>query len=134
MPEDVEREHDQTLEAYAPADSLVRDEGRNDQCVDGEPRRTGHQRRDQDRRQAVLGILDGAGRHDPRHRASEARQERNEGAPGQADAVHDPIHQKGRADHVAGAFEQQDEEEQDQDLRQEGDDRADAGDRAIDDE
>ncbi len=48
--------------------------------------------------------------------------------------MHDPIHQKGRPDHVTGAFEQQDEEEEDQDLRQEGDDRADAGDCTIDNE
>ncbi len=48
--------------------------------------------------------------------------------------MHEPVHQEGGADHVAGAFEQQDEEEEDEDLRQEGDDRADAGDRAVDDE
>ena len=59
---------------------------------------------------------------------------RDEGAAGQADAVHQPVHQEGGADHVAGAFEQQDEEEQDQDLRQEDDDRADAGDGAVDDQ
>jgi hypothetical protein len=48
--------------------------------------------------------------------------------------MHQPVHQEGRADHVARAFEKQDEEEQDQDLGQEGDDRADSGDRAVDDE
>ena len=36
-------------------------------------------------------------------------------------AVHQLVHQEGRADHVARALEEQDEEEQDQDLRQEGD-------------
>ena len=40
--------------------------------------------------------------------------------------MHQPVHQEGRADHVAGRFEHEDEEEQDQDLGQEDDDRADA--------
>ena len=120
-PGDVEAEHHQALQPDAPAEARVRDEGGDDQGVDRQPRRAGHQRRDQDRRQPVLGVVDRARRHDPRNRAGEARQQGNESAAGQADAVHQPVHQERGADHVAGAFQQQDEEEQDQDLRQEGD-------------
>ena len=46
--------------------------------------------------------------------------------------MHQPVHQERGADHVAGAFEQENKEEQDQDLRQEGDHRTDAGDRSVD--
>ena len=49
----------------------------------------------------------------------------------QADAAHDAVHQERGARHVAEVLEQQDEEEQDQDLRQEHDDAADAGDHAV---
>ncbi len=48
--------------------------------------------------------------------------------------MHQLVHQEGGADHVAGRFQQEDEEEQDQDLRQEDDDRADAADHAVDDQ
>src|SRR3546814_9249895 len=47
------------------------------------------------------------------------------------DACHQPIHQKGRAHHIAGLFQQQDEEEQDQNLRQEHHHRADACQDAV---
>ena len=49
----------------------------------------------------------------------------------QPGAAHDPVHEKGGAGHVAEIFEQQDEQEQRQDLRQEDEDAADPGDDAI---
>ena len=52
----------------------------------------------------------------------------------QTRAAHDLVHQERRARHVAQVFEQQDEQEQDQDLRQEHQHAADAGDDAVLDE
>src|SRR3546814_3485128 len=59
----------------------VRNESRNDQCVDRQPRRTGHQRRDQDRGQTILMIADRPGRHDAGNGAGKGRKQRNEGPP-----------------------------------------------------
>ena len=52
----------------------------------------------------------------------------------QSRPAHDAVHQEGRARHVAHVFQQQNEQEQDQDLRQEHDHAADAGDDAVLDE
>ena len=54
--------------------------------------------------------------------------------PDRPGVAHQPVHQEGGADHVAGRFEHQDEQEQDQDLRQEDDHRADPGEQAVDDQ
>jgi hypothetical protein len=51
---------------------------------------------------------------------------------GQADAGHQPVHQEGRAHHVAARFQEEDEQEQDEDLRQEHDDRANPAQHAVD--
>ena len=49
----------------------------------------------------------------------------------QAGAAHDAVHQERGARHVAEVFEQQDEQKQNQDLRQEHDHAADAGDHPV---
>ena len=49
----------------------------------------------------------------------------------QPGAAHDAVHQEGRARHVAEVFQQQDEQEQDEDLRQEHQNAADAGNHAV---
>ena len=49
--------------------------------------------------------------------------------PDRPDAAHQPVEQEGRARQVAAVLQQQDEEEQDQDLRQEHQHAADAGDQ-----
>ena len=117
-----------------PQTVAVGNERRDDQRIDRDARRAGHQRRDQDRGQPVALVVDHARRHDSGNRAGEARQQRNEGAAVQAGAAHDAVHQERRARHVAEVFQQQDEQEQDQDLRQEHQHAADAGDHAVLDE
>ena len=107
------------------------DEGGDDQRVDRDARRAGHQRRDQDGGQPVAAVVDHARRHDAGDGAGETRQQRNEGAAVQAGAAHDAVHQERGARHVAEIFQQQDEQEDDDDLRQEHDDAADAGDHAV---
>jgi hypothetical protein len=49
----------------------------------------------------------------------------------QPGAAHDAVHQEGCARHVAEIFQEQDEQEDDDDLRQEHDDAADAGDHPV---
>ena len=44
---------------------------------------------------------------------------------------HQPVHDERRARHVAGVFQEPEEEKEDEDLRQEDDDAADAGDDAV---
>ena len=131
MPGDVEREQHQPLQADAPADRGRRDERGDDHRIDRQPRRAGHQRGDQDRGQPVLGIGDRARRHDPGNGAGEARQQRDEAAAREADVGHQPVHDERRAGHVARLLHHQDEGEQDHDLRQEHDHRADAGEHAL---
>ena len=114
-----------------PQISLGGNEGRDDQRVDRDARRAGHQRRDQDGGQPVAAVVDHPRRHDAGDGAGEARQQRNEGAAVQARAAHDAVHQERRARHVAEIFQQQDEQEEDDDLRQEHDHAADAGDHAV---
>ena len=130
----VEAEHHQPLQADEAPDLPVGNERRDDQRIDRDARRAGHQRRHQDGGQPVALVVDHARRHDSGNGAGEARQQRNEGAAVQARAAHDAIHQERRARHVAEVFQQQDEQEQDQDLRQEHEHAADAGDHAVLDE
>ncbi|KAG0750786.1 hypothetical protein G6F24_014942 [Rhizopus arrhizus] len=123
-------QHQALLVEHAPH-GLLRDERTNQQRIHRQARRAGHQRRDQDRGPAVARVLDAAGGHDARHRTGEAGQQRDERAAGQAGCRHHAVEQEGRTRQVAGLFQHQDEEEQDQDLRQEHHHAADAGDDAV---
>ena len=73
----------------------------------------------------------GARRHDAGNRAGEARQQRNEGAARESHLAHEPIEHEGGARQVAGVLQRENEEEQDQNLRQEYQHAAGAGDHAI---
>jgi hypothetical protein len=110
---------------------LLREEGRDHQSVDRQARRTAHKRRDHDRRQTVFRVLDGTRRHDAGDGAREARKQRHESLAVQSHAAHQPVHQKRRARHVAAVFQERDEEEEQEDLRQEDEHAADAGDDAV---
>ncbi len=128
-PGDVEAEEHESLEADAQPHVARRDEGADDHRIDGKARRAGHEGRDQYGGQPVFRIGDGARRHDSRNGAGEGGKQRDEGAARQADAGHQPVHQEGGAHHIAGRFQHQDEEEEDEDLRQENNDRP----HAVDD-
>ena len=129
----VQPGHDEALQAEPTQHRTCRNKGRDDQGVDRDPRRAGHQRRNQDRRKPASAARDDPCRHDARDGAGEARQQRDEGAAVQPGAAHDPVHQEGGPGHVAEIFEQQDEQEQRQDLRQEDEDAADPGDDPVTD-
>ena len=127
---EVQREQHQPLQVERPH-RAHRDEGADQQRIDGQPRRAGHQRRDQDGGHAVADVGDRARGHDARHGAGEARQQRDEGPARQPDAAHHPVEQVGGARQVAAFLESQDEQEQKQDLWQEHQHAARAGDHAV---
>ena len=131
---EVEREEHESLQLEDAADQARRHEGADQERIDRQARRTGHQRRDHDRDQAVAGDRDGARGHDARDRAGEGRQQRNERATGQADHAHQPVEEEGGARQVARILEHEDEEEEDEDLRQEDEHAAGAGEHAVDQE
>ena len=100
--------------------------------VERQTGRAAHERRDQDRGQPVAAIFDYARGHDPRHRARHGREHRNERLAAQAAAGHELVHQEGRPRHVAAVFQDGQEAEENHDLGQEDDDRADAFKHAVD--
>jgi hypothetical protein len=112
----------------------LRNEGGDQQRIDGKSCRAGHQRRDHDGDEAIAPVGDGARCHDAGNGAGKAGQQWNEGAAGQADAAHGAVKQEGRARQIAGIFKRENEEEEDQDLRQKDQHATDAGDDAVDDE
>ncbi len=57
---------------------MLWNEGTNQQAIDRQASRTGHQWRDQYGRHAIANIVDRARRHDARNGAGVARQQRNE--------------------------------------------------------
>ncbi len=118
-------------EGHRGVERLADEQHAGQEHVDRQPRRTAHERRDQDRGQAIAAIRDQPRRHDPRQRAGVARQQRHEGVAGQPEPAQQPIHHEGRPRQVAGVLEQADQEEQQADLRQEHRRAGDAADDAV---
>ena len=74
----VQPEHRGSLTAQKRAEQLpLGNEGRDDERVHRQPRRARHERRDENRRDAVALVLDGARRHDRGHGAGIGRQQRD---------------------------------------------------------
>ena len=133
--EDVEAEQRGGAGAQKGADERrLREERRDDQGVDGESRRAGHERGDEDRRDPVALVLDRARRQDGRYRAGVGGKEGNERLPLEADLRHRPVGDQGRAREVARVLQDADEEEEEEDLREEDHDRTDARPDALDEE
>ncbi len=117
-----------------PEHGPIGDERGDQQRVDRQPRGARHERRDEDRGQAVPLVLHRARRQDRRHRAGVAGEEGQERPALQAHAVHHPIGDHGRPGHVARVLEDAEEEEEDQDLRKEDQHRSHAGPHAVDEQ
>ena len=94
-------------------------ECRNEQHVDRQARRAGHERRDENGGEAVALVLDGARGHDGRNGAGIGGEQRDEGLAVEADGAHDAISNERGAGEVTGVFKDSDEQEEQQDLRQE---------------
>ena len=112
----------------------MRDHRPDDQGIDRDARRAGHQRRDQDGGQPVAFRVDHPRRHDARNGASKAGEQRDKGATVQPRPAHDLVHQERRAGHIAAIFQHDDEQKQDQDLRQKDQHAANPGDHPIHDQ
>ena len=127
----VQPEQHQPLQIEQPPHLPHRDERADQQRIHGQPRRARHQRCHENRHQPVARVLNRARGHHAGNRARKTRQQRNERAPRQPRARHQPVEQEGRARQIARFFQRQDEKEQDQDLRQEHQHAARAGDDAV---
>ena len=115
----VQQEHRDALRAEPPPAGLWRHQQADQQRVDRQPCRAGHQRRGDDGGDPVARRRQRPGRHDARDRAGERRQHRDEGAAFQPGLGHHPVHQERRPRHVADAFQEREQAEQQHDLRNE---------------
>ena len=101
------------------------------QDVDGKPCATGHKRSDQYGLEPVFGVFQCPGRHDCRDRASKPKKQREERAPGKSQTAHDVIHHESHPCHIPAVLQQGKGQEEDEDIGQEGQDSADAGDNPV---
>jgi hypothetical protein len=83
----------------------VGNEGGDEQHVDGQARRAGHEGRDEDGGEAVALVLDGARGHDGGNGAGVGGEQRDEGFAVEADGAHDAVGDERGAGQVAGVFE-----------------------------
>ena len=127
----VEPEQDEALQAERSPDLAGRYEGADQQRVDGQAGRAGHERGHEDRQQPVARRGQGAGGHDAGHRTSVRGQQRDERTSFEPDAGHRAVDHERGAGHVADVFEQVEHREQQDDLGQEDDDRAHPGHQAV---
>src|SRR3546814_13073801 len=81
---------------------------------------------------AIARVRDAACCHDAGDRAGGARQQRDEGATGEARLVHQTIEQERGTRQIAGFLEYKDEQKQDQNLRQEYQHAAETREDAVD--
>ena len=128
----IQRKQREPLQVEHAPHRLVGDDGRDDQCIDGQTGRAGEHRRNGNGDQPLARILDGAGGHDGRHGAGKAGEQRDEGPSREAGARQQVVEQKGRSRQVARVFEQQDEGKENGDLRQEHQHTAGTGNHAVD--
>ena len=101
------------------------------QHINRHARAATHKRHGKNRRQARFRIFNRARAHDSGNPARVAGKHRHEAFSVQAAPTEKFIHQKRRPRHVAGRFEQAEEEKQNQDLRQENQHAADTRDDAV---
>ena len=110
------------------------EQSRGDHGDDRELCAAGDERRRHDGHLAVSVIFNGTGGHDARNAAAGADEHRDEGLAGQAELAEDTVHHECDTGHVAAGFEEGQEDEQDEHLRDEAKDCADAADDAVKDQ
>ena len=89
----------------------------NQQGIDRQPGRTAHERRNENRYQAILWALNGACGHDSRDGAGEGAEHGYEAFAVKSDFAHEPVHEESRSRHIARVFQKTDEEEEQENLR-----------------
>ena len=112
----------------------VADDGTHEQGDDRELGSTGDERGGHDRHAAVLLVLDGLGGHDAGNAAARGHEHGDEGLTGQAKAAEHAVHDEGDAGHVTAVLQEGKHDEQQEHLRDEAHDGADAGHDAVADQ
>ena len=119
----------------APSDQCaVSEQSACDQTDDGELSSAGDEGCGHDRHSAVSLILNGTGSHDAGNAAAGTDHHRNERLSGQTESSEDTVHNERNSCHIAAALEESQADEQDDHLRQEAEDSADAGNNTIQDQ
>ena len=131
----VQRHHGDGLQTDDAAQQRARrDERGNEQRIDRQARRAGHERCDEDGCDAIAARRDGARGHDGRDRARVGGQQREKGASVQTDAAHGAVGDDGGAGHVAAVLKHGDDQEHAEDLRKKAKNRGNAVPDAVDDD
>ncbi len=105
--------------------------GGGNQRQDGEPGGAGNKGNQKQRNHPGLARFDDAGAENSRNVAAETQAHRDETFAVQADQMHDPVHHKGGARHIADIFQQGHDGKKDQQYRQECEHGAGAADDAV---
>ena len=112
----------------------VADDGAHEQGDDRQLSAAGDERGGHDRHAAVLLVLDGLGSHDAGDAAARRHEHRNEGLTGQAKAAEHAVHDEGDAGHVAAVLQEGQHHKEQEHLRHEAEDGAQAADDTVTDE
>ena len=110
------------------------EQSRRDHRDDREFRSAGDKCRCDDRHTTVSFVFNGSRCHDAGHAATGSDQHRNEGFTGQAEATEDTVHDESDTRHVSASLQKRQAQEQHEHLRQEAEDRADAGHDTVEDQ
>ena len=84
---------------------ILREEGSRNQDIYRHSARTRHKRNYQSSDKSALRTLDGAGRHDRRHIASESHYHRDERLAVKTDLMHQTVHYEGCPCHISRVFQ-----------------------------
>ena len=110
---------------------MVREERRREYGVNRYLRGAAYVWHQHDGHVSVAVRVKGPACHDGRHGASESDEHRHEASAGEADLTQQGVHDKGDSGHVAGVFQNGQEEKQHEDDRQEAQHASDAGEYAV---
>ena len=112
----------------------IADDGTHEQGDDRQLGATGNKRGGHDRHTAVLLVLDGLGGHDAGDAAARGHEHGDKGLTGQAKAAEHAVHDEGDAGHIAAVLQEGQHDEQQEHLRNEAEDGAQAADDAVADQ
>ena len=112
----------------------IADDGTHEQGDDRQLSATGNERGGHDRHAAVLLVLDGLGSHDAGDAAARGHEHGDKGLTGQAKAAEHAVHDEGDAGHVAAVLQEGQHDEQQEHLRDEAEDGAQAADDTVADQ
>ena len=112
----------------------IADDGAHEQGDDRQLGATGNERGGHDRHAAVLLVLDGLGGHDAGDAAARGHEHGDKGLTGQAKAAEHAVHDEGDAGHITAVLQEGQHDEQQEHLRDEAEDGAQAADDTVTDE